>query len=199
VRLHTLLERGLAVTAVLWPDIRTAYSWVHAAAHLLGHPEGRDSAAMRPAYSALVSRMFQERQSAGELEPAVLHFLKVTQSYWPGLFHCYRVEELPRTNTDLERFFGSARYQERRATGRKRTSPATVVRGAVQLVAAVATRFYEWTAAHLHPHDAAAREKLRQELNARQEGRRVQRRFRRNPVAFLAALEQQYIRSLVPP
>ena len=30
------------------------------------------------------------------------HFLKVFRSYWPGLFHCYDVEDLPRTNNDLD-------------------------------------------------------------------------------------------------
>jgi hypothetical protein len=30
------------------------------------------------------------------------HFLRVSRSYWPGLFHCYDVEDLPRTNNDLD-------------------------------------------------------------------------------------------------
>ena len=30
------------------------------------------------------------------------HFLKVFRSYWPGLFHCYDVEDLPRTNNNLD-------------------------------------------------------------------------------------------------
>jgi hypothetical protein len=49
-------------------------------------------------------------------------FRKVTASYWPGLFHCYDVPDLPRTNNDLEHYFGSARYAKRRATGRKSAS-----------------------------------------------------------------------------
>ena len=32
-----------------------------------------------------------------------LHLDKVSRSYWPGLFHCYDVPGLPRTNNELEK------------------------------------------------------------------------------------------------
>ena len=48
----------------------------------------------------------------------------------------YDVAGLPRANNDLERFFGSYRYHERRCSGRKVACPGTVVRGSVRLVAA---------------------------------------------------------------
>ena len=73
--------------------------------------------------------------------------------------------DLPRTNNDLEQYFGAARHLERRATGRKMASPAMVVRGAVRLVAL-------WppaTAAladDLHPRDLAAWKALRQRTDA---------------------------------
>ena len=50
LRLHALLARGLTATAALWPDIRTAYTWVHRAAHLLTHAAGQDVYALRRAY-----------------------------------------------------------------------------------------------------------------------------------------------------
>ena len=62
-----------------------------------------------------------------ELRRQLRHFVKVTQSYRPGLFHCYRSAELPRTNNDLEHLFGSHRYHERRASGRKAAAPGLVV------------------------------------------------------------------------
>ena len=64
----------------------------------------------------------------------------MARSYRPGLFHCYAVADLPRTNNDLEPLFGSQRYHERRATGRKTASPGTVLRGVVRLIAATGTR-----------------------------------------------------------
>src|SRR5205814_6290822 len=68
------------------------------------------------------------------------HFVKVTRSYWSGLFHCYTSPDIPRTNNDLEHLFGSHRYHERRASGRKQAAPGLVVQGSVRVVASLATR-----------------------------------------------------------
>jgi hypothetical protein len=97
--------------------------------------------------------MGTRRKEAGELQGAVWLFLKVTKSYWKGLFHCYRFPEgtLPRTNNDLEHLFGWARYGERRASGRRNASPAMVVRGSVRVLAAVATPAEGFTAQEIRP------------------------------------------------
>jgi hypothetical protein len=139
------------------------------------------------------------RHGQGPLAAAVAHFATVTQSYGPGLFHCYAVPDLPRTNNDLEQFFGAARYHERRATGRRGASPALVVRGAVRLLAAVATPQHPFAGADLRPHDLAAWRQVRQQMTVRQESRRVQSRFRKNPTAYLAALEAKLLQPSLPP
>ena len=90
--------------------------------------------------------MARHRASAGDLAGAIDHFCKVTRSYRPGLFPCHAVPELPRTDNGLEQLFGSQRYHERRATGRKMASPATVPRGEVRVIAATATRLHPPTA-----------------------------------------------------
>ena len=64
---------------------------------------------------------------SGNLSGALGTFRKVTRSYWPGLFHCDDVADLPRTDNDLEQLFGSHRYHERRSSGRKVASPGLVV------------------------------------------------------------------------
>ena len=197
-QLDRLLSRGLAATARLWPDIAIAYGWVHQAAHLLGNHDGQDADGVRVAYTALLDEMTQRRGEAGALQPAIEHFLQVTDSYWPGLFHCYDVPDLPRTNNDLEQFFGAARYHERRTTGRKTASPALVVRGSVRVIAAVATRQRPFQAADLCPRDWARWQELRQQLEYRHEARRAQRRFRTDPAAYLAALEDQLLKSGLP-
>lgn len=138
--------------------------------------------------------MSHQRTELQTLAPAVAHFLKVTRSYWPGLFVCYEIPDLPRTNNDLEHFFGSARYQERRASGRKMASPALVVRGSVRVVAAMATRQHHFTAEQLRPVRLADWCQLRRELDERHETRRAQARFRKDPATYLAqaqALLQQ--------
>jgi hypothetical protein len=88
----------------------------------------------------LLGAMGQYQAQAGPRAPAVGHFVQVSRSYWPGLFHCYCIPQLPRTNNELEQFFGAYRYHERRTTGRKVASPAVGLRGAVRLVACAATR-----------------------------------------------------------
>jgi hypothetical protein len=143
--------------------------------------------------------MAAERETLGDLAPAVDQFLKVTASYQPGLFHCYEVDGLPRTNNDLEQFFGSARYRERRATGRKAASPALVVRGSVRVVAAVATPAGGFGAEDLRPPDLARWRELRRSLAYRHETRRAQLRFRRNPHAYLTALEDRLLKLALPP
>ena len=90
---------------------------------------------VRPAWRSCSPRCGATRRPSAPLAPAVAHFLKVSASYWPGLFHCYDIPGLPRTNNDLEQYFGSARYHQRRASGRIHASAATVVRGAVRVLA----------------------------------------------------------------
>lgn len=173
----------------MWPAIRTAYGWVHQVAHILGNAEGHPAPAVRCAFDALLATMAQDDADLGTLAPAIAHFRKVTASYGPHLFHCYAVPDLPRTTNDLEHFFGSARYHERRATGRKFASPGTVVRGAVRLVAAIATRQQPFAPAHLRPATTDAWWSLRRTLDQRHAARRCQSRFRRDPAAYLAPLE----------
>jgi hypothetical protein len=42
-RLKSLLERGLADTAELWPDVRVGYHWVHQVAHVLSNQAQREA------------------------------------------------------------------------------------------------------------------------------------------------------------
>jgi len=142
--------------------------------------------------------MSAQQESLGDLAPAVKHFCKVTASYWNGLFTCYSVKQLPRTNNGLEQYFGVARHTERRVTGRKRASPALVIRGSVRVVAAGASRLVAVSAASLRVTDAKAWRTLRQQLNYRHEARRMQLRFRRDPDAYLAALEQRLLTPSLP-
>ena len=167
--------------------MQVVYAWVWRAAHLLGEEGAGTAAGVRRQVGGLLGAMARHRAKAGSLGAAVDHFVKVTRSYWPGLFHCYAVEGLPRTNNDLEQFFGSHRYHERRASGRKAATPALVLRGEARLLAAAATRQHTYTAAELAGADPGRRQ------------RRVKRsRFRRDPQAFLRQLEEQLLQSALP-
>lgn len=122
----------------------------------------------------------------------------MSKSYWRNLFRCHSVAGLPRTNNDLERYFGSARYHERRASGRKGASPAMVVRGSVRVIAAVATPPGGFEASEIRPRDLAKWRALRETLESRRERRRLQLRFRRDPAAYLAKLEEQLLKQTLP-
>lgn len=142
-----------------------------------------------------LNEMAQDRGDLPSLSPAIDHFLKVTTSYAPGLFHCYAVPDLPRTNNELEQFFGSARYLERRATGKKTASPAFVVR----VVAAVASSHQPFKGTDLRPIDLAKWRQLRAALKYRHDARRAQLRFRRDPQSYLARLEKRLFQPGLPP
>ena len=168
---------------------------MHHAAEILGAGEAGHRAAER--LGGLLGVMTR-RDAEEPLATAVDHFVKVTRSYWPGLFHCYDVTDLPRTNNALEQLFGSHRYHERRATGRKAASPALVLRGAARVLAGTATRQRPYPAAELAKADRSRWRDLRRALEERRE-RRVQRaRFRRDPKAFLRQLEEQLNQSGLP-
>jgi len=189
----------LAKTAKFWPAIEQGYAWIQRAAQVLENAEAHDSLVVRRAYRALLAEMRREQARLGEWAWTVSHFRKVTQSYWPGLFRCYETSSLPRTNNALEQCFGSVRYHERRASGRKGASPGLVVRGRVRVVAAIATRTQRVQAQDLHPGDVAAWRTLREELEDRQEARRRQLRFRRDPQAYLRNLEERLLKPSLPP
>src|SRR5207248_10546157 len=142
--------------------------------------------------SRLLTQMRQE--AVGAADPAVAgqlrHFVKVTRSYRPGLFACYAVADLPRTNNDLEQLFGSHRYHERRASGRKVASPGLVVLGSVRVLAGLATRLRPDEGLQLPAGYVEQWREQRAELEKRREARRQQRRVRRAPVTYLGKLEE---------
>ena len=66
------------------------------------------------------------------------------------------------------------------------------------MVAAGASRLQPVCASDLPLTDYTAWRTLRQALDYRQEGRRIQLRFRRDPEAYLATLEQRLLTSGLP-
>lgn len=193
-----LIRTGLEQTGDLWPDVRVAFAWVHRAAQILKNSRGQSEREVRLRLRGLVAAMSRHREKAGTLAPAIGHFLKVTRSYWPGLFACYRIQGLPATNNDLEHLFGAHRYHERRAMGRKVASPALVLRGSVRVLSAMATRLRCPSAAQLQPRDVERWKQQRQQLEQRQQARRCGLRFRRDSNAYLEQLEAQLLQLNLP-
>jgi hypothetical protein len=168
-------------------------------ASILANKPGHDAAGVRRRFDGLLASLARHGEFQGVLAAAFAHFRQATRSYRPHLFACYDVEGLPRTNNDLEQFFGSYRYHERRCSGRRVACPGTVVRGSVRLVAAAATRARPIGAGDLVPRDPAAWRELRASLERRRAVRTLGRRFRRDPDAYLRPLEESLINRALPP
>jgi hypothetical protein len=64
-----------------------------------------------------------------------LHLDKVSRSYWPGLFHCYDLAPLPRSNNALESHFRDTRRRLLRTSGQIGLTRRTLLRfGAWELL-----------------------------------------------------------------
>lgn len=99
------------------------------------------------------------------------HLNKVSISYWPGLFHCYDIERLPRTNNDLESHFRDTQRRLLRTTGQKgQTRRALQRTGAWELLPRPPTEARGLAALREVPVDQLAKEQQRL--------RRHQERFR---------------------
>jgi hypothetical protein len=192
------LTTGLAETAELWADVKQGYAWVHRAAHILSNDDKLSATGVRQTYETFLAEMEHTPTPSEPLATMLSTFRKVTTSYWPGLFHCYDHADLPRTNNELEQYFSSVRYHERRATGRKQASPGVIIRGAVRVVASVASCLHPFSGPELCPTDLIRWRTLRSELNHRHEARCMQYRFRKSPEWYLAALEEKLSKERLP-
>lgn len=179
--------------------MRTGFGFVHRAARILDNPKQHRSAAVRRRYRALLRDIRRQAKKANQFKTAIRHFLKVTDSYWPGLFHCYDIPDLPRTNNHLEQLFGSTRHHERRCTGRKAASPSLVLRGSVRIVAGLGTRSRSFRGSELAPANLETWRTLRAGLERRRHTRTLRQRFRRNPEAYLRQLEWLLLKRTLPP
>ncbi len=199
-KLRQVLNKGLKETAVLWPPVKAAYQWVHRVARLLENKQERPASKIRRGLSQILTKMRQaaKKTRTESVRKQLLNFVKVTKSYGAGLFRCYESPDIPRTNNDLEHLFGSYRYQERRASGRKRASAALVVKGAARLLASVATRQRPEEGLNLPPDYVPAWRQARAELEKRKEARRQQWRFRHNPDLYLKTLENLLLQLSLP-
>jgi hypothetical protein len=190
--LQKLLKKGIQTTGTDWETLERVYGWVHQIAHVLGE---EDEVLKEERQLRFLLILMHMQEQSGPLGPrwqqAIAHFLKVTQSYGPHLFFCYQIPDLPRTNNDLEQSFGQVRFHERRATGRRGALPGLVVHGAVRVQAALASRLKTFTANELVPHDIQTWYNLRAQVSFRQESRCKQLHFRKDPPAYLAALEDR--------
>ena len=196
-----MLEKALAATADHWPALNAIFAWIGQAARILDNPSLQPGDVVRAQYQALLGQLAVVLATpAGEaMRGWGEHFLKITRSDWSGLFHCDDVVGLPRTNNDLEQFFGKLRHHERRVTGRKVVAPSLIIRGAVRVLAAVLSWIRPLTPRQLSQVDLDAWREERRQLKQLRQARVLQRRFRQHPEPYLAALEERLVKLSLPP
>jgi hypothetical protein len=178
--------------------VQLGFDLVHQAAHILKNEVQHDGPAVQEKYRQHVRTAARKAPRSGPLRQAIEHFVKVTESYWPGLFHCYGVADLPRTNNGLEQLFGSTRHHERRCTGRKVASPSLVLRGSVRILAGLGTRRQAYGAEDLSPSSIHLWREVRASLQCRRQSRVLRHRFRRDPAAYLHQLESILLKPTLP-
>ena len=120
-----------------------------------------------------------------------LHLDKVSRSYGPGLFHCYDVPGLPRTNNELESRFRETQRRLLRTTGQKGLTQRTLQRqGAWELLPRSPTEAQVLDAVcHTPPEDLAQE---RQRFAAHRQRFRMQSRSLRQTQAQFDQLRQKW-------
>jgi len=160
--------------------------------------------ATHPSRAEDVARQLRGYLDTVQRQPAVTPTLKtfgrhldtVSRSYWPGLFHCYAVPGLPRTNNELEGHFRETRRRLLRTTGQQGQTQRTLQRqGAWELLPAPSTeaRLHE-ALRQISPQDLA---RERQRFAAHRQRFRLQSRSLRQTQAQFDQLRQQW--SVLPP
>jgi len=142
----------------------------------------------------------QTEPVAAWLRPKVEHLGTVLRRLGDGLYHCYDVPALPRTNNATEQFYRRVKSEQRRITGRKRADAFVVRVGGFAVYATAASATAEAT---LHEQlgtvPAADWQQERVTLRANQERQTKMRRFRLHREAYLAALETRWLALAQPP
>jgi hypothetical protein len=134
------------------------------------------------------------------LVPAVQHLVTVLRRLGDGLYQCYDVPGLPRTDNDLEQFYRRVKALERRITGHKRSDTFVVRVGGFAVYATAASTAVEAELLRqLAAVPAEAWQAERAALWANQERQTKMRRFRLHRTAYLADLEARWAQLADPP
>jgi len=172
------------------------------------HPEEVD-AGTRP--SAVVQRRVRTHLEQLEADLAdglvsdwlrepVLHLGVVLRRLGEGLYHCYDVPSLPRTDNALEQFYRRVKTEQRRITGRKRADAFVVRVGGFAVYAtassATAEDVVRQQLALVPAVDWQQQRILLRQTQARQA---KMRRFRLRRAAYLSDLEAHWSELSKPP
>ena len=131
--LYQGLQAALPPFVVPYQELQQGAGWLRDMAYILEPVAtlpmtGEQVAGQLRAYLDTVRRLPDVTPT---LERFRLHLDQVSRSYWSGLFHCYDVPGLPRTNNALESHFRETRRRLLRITGQKGQTQRTLQRQGV--------------------------------------------------------------------
>ena len=119
------------------------------------------------------------------------HISQIFRNFWWGLFTCYDVEGLPRTNNELERFIRQIRMGNRRVSGRKNVHDFIIRYGAYAALIDPAESLEELLA-RMDEVDQEEFLKERKRLNLSLLDEAKIHRFRHHRADYLAELEARW-------
>ena len=136
-QLYQGLQAALAPFAQPYQECRQGAAWLRDIAYILEPlptcPRSAEHVAGQ--LRGYLDTVLRRPKGTPTLYAFGLHLDKVSRSYWPGLFHCYDVPGVPRTNNELESCFRETSRRLLRTTGQKGLTQRTLQRqGAWELL-----------------------------------------------------------------
>lgn len=190
-------------------DLRQAHGWLLELAERLEpkpsspadpSPSGAEVRARVEAYLTELAGAVADGRVPAWLRPSIDHLVIVLRRLGTGLYYCYDVPGLPRTDNDLEQFYRRVKSGERRITGHKRSDAFVVRVGGFAVYATATSGEAEGEVLpHLAAVPAVAWQEQRARLRANQARQTKMRRFRLHRAAYLADLEARWVRLTDPP
>ena len=191
-QLYQGLQAALSPCAATYQEIKQGAAWLHDIAYIL---QPAPTQPVRAEHVAGQLRSYLAMIRWSEVTPSLQrfgrHLDKVSQSYWPGLFHCYDIPGLPRTNNALESHFRDTSRRLLRTTGQKGQTQRTLQRqGAWELLPRPPTEAKVLEALRQTPSEELAQE--RQRFAAHRQRFRMQSRSLRPTQAQFNQLRQRW-------
>ncbi|HZC03506.1 MAG TPA: transposase [Gammaproteobacteria bacterium] len=193
VKLYQGLKEALAPFAQTYAELQQGAVWLRDIADILALSAEPGLRAKQVAghLSGYLDALYHQRNLSPLLHAFSEHLDTVSQSYWPGLFHCYEVAGLAQTNNGLESHFRDTQRRLLRTTGQKGQTKRTLHRlGAWELLDRPLTEAEAVEVlSHIPAEDFA---KERQRLYHHRQRFRFQMRSLNGSEAQLEKLRQQW-------
>lgn len=192
------IRDGLRTFEADYTWIAEGYSWVLDISAILDVPlpEPGEKPPDTPFSSTVHARLdayLEQLRQRTDLDAPLLafrgHLQRLTERYAPGLFHCYDIPGLPRTDNDLESLFGRVRRQTLLTSGPHHARQRLHEEGAWLLFEVVSNERQQIERLRRVSLEDWRRERQRMQIH--QVSFTDDRRFRRQSSKYLAELETQ--------